>query len=209
MLTLICPNIKREVRTAIDEDAEAVSLCKEGNVDAFESLVGKYQKRMFNIAYRMIGNYEDACEIVQDTFVSAYKGVKNFEGKARFSTWLYAIVMNLSRNRLSQLKVQRGHEAFSLDDPVGSDDGIKRETASCEPSITERLEKKDAQRMVQDCIDTLDHEFKEVLVLRDIQGFSYDEITDMLKIPAGTVKSRLFRAREALKDCLKKVMGKL
>jgi RNA polymerase sigma-70 factor, ECF subfamily len=202
--------MKREVRTAIDEDAEAVSLCKEGNVDAFESLVGKYQKKMFNIAYRMIGNYEDACEIVQDTFVSAYKGIKDFEGKARFSTWLYAIIMNLSRNRLSQLKIQRSREAFSIDDPVGSDDAeVKRETASDEPSILERLERKDVQRKVQGCIDTLDDEFKEVLVLRDIQRFSYDEITDMLKIPVGTVKSRLFRAREALKVCLKKVMGKL
>ena len=110
----------------IDEDAEPVSLCKEGNVDAFEVLVGKYQKKMLNIAYRMIGNYEDACEIVQDTFVSAYKGIKNFEEKARFSTWLYTIVMNLSRNRLSQLKIQSGREAFSIDDPVGADDaGIK------------------------------------------------------------------------------------
>ncbi|OGW53862.1 MAG: hypothetical protein A2Y81_02040 [Nitrospirae bacterium RBG_13_43_8] len=202
--------MKREERLATDEDAEAVSLCKEGNVDAFESLVGKYQKKMFNIAYRMIGNYADACEIVQDTFVSAYKGVKNFEGKARFSTWLYTIVVNLSRNRLNQLKIQRSREAFSIDDPVGADDAeVKRETASDEPSILERLEKKDVQQKVQGCIDTLDNEFKEVLVLRDIQGFSYDEITDMLKIPEGTVKSRLFRAREALKDCLKKVMGKL
>jgi len=202
--------MKRQEQSAIDEDAEAVSLCKEGNVDAFESLVGKYQKKMFNIAYRMIGNYEDACEIVQDTFVSAYKGVKNFEGKARFSTWLYAIVVNLSRNRLRQLKIQRSREAFSIDDPVGADDAeVKREIASYEPSILERLERKDVQRNVQDCIDTLDNELKEVLVLRDIQGFSYDEITDMLKIPVGTVKSRLFRAREALKDCLKKVMGKL
>jgi len=202
--------MKRQEQSDMDEDAEAVSLCKEGNVDAFESLVGKYQKKMFNIAYRMIGNYEDACEIVQDTFVSAYKGVKNFEGKARFSTWLYAIVVNLSRNRLRQLKIQRSREAFSIDDPVDSvDAAIKREIASYEPSILERLERKDVQRNVQDCIDTLDNELKEVLVLRDIQGFSYDEITDMLKIPVGTVKSRLFRAREALKDCLKKVMGKL
>lgn len=202
--------MKREERTATDEDAEPVSLCKEGNVDAFEFLVGKYHKKMFNIAYRMIGNYEDACEIVQDTFVSAYKGIKNFEEKARFSTWLYTIVMNLSMNRLSQLKIQSGREAFSIDDPVGADDaGIKRDPASDEPSILERLERRDVQQKVQGCIDTLGNEFKEVLVLRDIQGFSYDEITDMLKIPEGTVKSRLFRAREALKDCLKKVMGRL
>jgi RNA polymerase sigma-70 factor (ECF subfamily) len=202
--------MKRIERSATDEDAEAVFLCKEGNVDAFESLVGKYQKKMFNIAYRMIGNYEDACEIVQDTFVAAHKAIKNFEGKARFSTWLYTIVMNLSRNRLIQLKIQRSREAFSIDDPVSADDAeIKGETASDEPSILERLERKDIQQKVQGCIDTLDNEFKEVLVLRDIQGFSYDEITVMLKIPEGTVKSRLFRAREALKACLKKVMGKL
>ena len=87
--------------------------------------------------------------------------------------------------------------------------GSSRDPASDEPSILERLERRDVQQKVQGCIDTLDNEFKEVLVLRDIQGFSYDEITDMLKIPEGTVKSRLFRAREALKDCLKKVMGKL
>lgn len=201
--------MKREVWTVKDEDAETVSLCKEGNDDAFESLVGKYQKKMFNIAYRMLGNYEDACEIVQDAFVSAYKGIKNFKGKAKFATWLYTIVINHSRNRLSQLKIQSSREAFSIDDPVADNAESKRETASDKPSIVERLERKDVQQKVQDCIDSLDNEFKEVLILRDIQGFSYDEITDMLKIPEGTVKSRLFRARYALKDCLKKVMGKL
>lgn len=193
---------------AVDEDAVLVSSCKRGNVDAFEVLVRKHQKKMFNIAYRMIGNYEDACEIVQDAFVSAYKSIKNFQEKAGFSTWLYTIVMNLSRNRLKQLKIQRNREVFSIDDPVLTDDGrINVQPVSNEPSILERLEKKDVQQKVQVCINSLDNEFTEVLVLRDIQGFSYDEISDMLKIPEGTVKSRLSRARYALKDCLKKVIG--
>ena len=97
-----------------------------------------------------------------------------------------------------------------MDDPVLTDSSeLAVELASSEPSVLERLEKRDVQKKVQVCIDSLDNEFKEVIILRDMQGFSYDEISDMLKMPAGTVKSRLFRAREMLRDCLKRVMGDL
>ena len=170
-------------------------------------LVRKHQKKMLNIAYRMLGNYEDACEIVQDAFVSVYKNIKKFDGRSRFSTWVYAIVINLSKNRLKQLKT---HYEQSIDDPIPTDDSnIKVEPASNEPSALDRLEKKDIQQRVQACINALDNEFKEVLILRDIQGFSYGEISDMLKMAEGTVKSRLFRARDAVKNCLKKFMGDL
>ncbi len=193
-----------------DEDAELVSLCKQENVDAFEVLVKKYQKRMFNIAYRMISNYDDACEVVQDAFVSVYKSIHNFKEKARFSTWLCTIVMNLSRNRLKQLQIQSYREEFSIDDPVYIDDSMmKVEPVSGEPSILEKLVREDIQQKIQECISSLDSEYKEVIILRDIQDFSYYEISDMLKIPEGTVKSRLFRARSALKDCLKRPMGDL
>ncbi len=194
--------------TVLNEDTELVSLCKKGDVDAFEALVRKHQKRMLNVSYRITGNYEDACEIVQDAFVSAYKSIRHFEEKARFSTWLCTIVINLSRNRLKQLKIQSYREEFSRDDPVVADGSrINIEPASGEPSILERLEKKDMEQKVQGCIESLDTDFRELIVLRDIQGFSYDEISGMLKIPEGTVKSRLFRARDVLRDCLKKVAG--
>ena len=202
--------MKEGLNIKTDEDAEIVSLCKKGDVDAFETLVIKHQKKMLNIAYRMVGNYEDACEVVQDAFVSAHKAIKTFEEKSRFSTWLYTIVINLSRNRLKQIKTQIHHEKFSLDDPILTDNGnIKVEPASDEPSVLEKLEKKDIRQKVQRCISSLDNEFREVLVLRDIQGFSYDEIGVMLRIEEGTVKSRLFRARDAVKNCLKKVLGGL
>jgi RNA polymerase sigma-70 factor (ECF subfamily) len=202
--------MKREEQAFIDEDAEIVSFCKKGNVDAFEELVRKHQKKMLNIAFRMIGNYEDACEIVQDAFVSAYKAIRHFEEKARFTTWLYTIVVNLSRNRLNQLKIKNSREAFSMDDPVPTDSGeLAVELASSEPSVLEKLEKRDVQQKVQECINALDNEFREVIILRDMQGFSYEEISDILKMPDGTVKSRLFRAREMLRDCLKRVMGDL
>jgi RNA polymerase sigma-70 factor (ECF subfamily) len=202
--------MKARGQKAKDEDAEIVSLCKGGNTDAFEVLVNKYQKKMLNIAYRMLGDYEEACEIAQDAFVSAYKNMKFFREESRFSTWLYTIVVNLSKNRLKQLRVKVHREELTLDNPIDSNNKhIQRDPVSGEPSVLEKIEQKEAQEVVQKCINSLDYEFREVIVLRDIQGFSYDELSDMLKMKEGTVKSRLFRAREALKNCLKKALGDL
>ena len=192
-----------------DNDYELVSRCRKGDLEAFEALVVKHQKKMLNTAFRMVGNYEDACEVVQDAFLSAYKAIQKFEGRSSFSTWLCSIVINASRNRIEQLRSAARHEQFSLDDPVSTEDGSMRiELASDCPSAIDQFEKKEIQAGVQKCINTLETEFKEVIILRDIQGFSYDEISDMLRVAQGTVKSRLFRAREYMKKCLLKVLGK-
>ena len=191
-----------------DDDGDLVERCRKGQLDAFESLVIKYQKKMLNIAFRTVGNYEDACEVVQDAFFSAYSGIQRFEGRSSFSTWLCAIVINTSRNRLEQMKTAARHLQFSLDDPIATEDGnVRIELASDSPSALKQLENKDLRRQVQRCIDALEEEFREVLVLRDIQGFSYDEISDIIKVAQGTVKSRIFRARETMKKCLKEVIG--
>ena len=193
-----------------DKDHEIVSLCQGGDVDTFEVLVERHQKRMLNIAYRIIGNYDEACEIVQEAFISAYKNIKGFKGKAKFSTWLYAICINLSKNRLRQVRTRLHREPYSVGNPIHVAHGqITGDPPSSEPSPLEQLESRDVQQKVQGCINTLDAEFKEVLILRDIQGFSYEEISNILKIPEGTVKSRLFRAREGMRDCLKQTMGDL
>ncbi len=194
----------------MDEDYEAVSACQKGDVDAFEPLVEKYQKKMLNVVYRMTGDYEEACEIVQEAFLSAYRAIKKFRGEARFATWLYGITVNHARNRIKQTQSRLRHEIPSLDDPVETEDGqLTRDPPSGEAPIEEQLERKEMQMKVQECINGLEEEYREVLVLRDIQGFSYEEIHDILKIPDGTVKSRLFRARDAMKHCLKRVMGDL
>jgi RNA polymerase sigma-70 factor, ECF subfamily len=191
-----------------DDDHDLILRCRKGELDAFESLVIKHQKKMLNVAFRIVGNYEDACEVVQDAFFSAYNGIQRFEGRSSFSTWLCTIVINTSRNRLQQIKTASRHLQFSLDDPVATEDGsVRIEPASDCPSALEQLENKDLRRQVQRCIDALEGEFREVLVLRDIQGFSYDEISDIIKVAQGTVKSRIFRARETMKECLKKVIG--
>jgi RNA polymerase sigma-70 factor, ECF subfamily len=198
----------KETKREKDADLEYVSLCKEGNCDAFEALVRRHERRMFNMAYRLIGDYDEAGECVQDAFISAHKNIKGFKGDALFATWLYAICLNHARNRLKRLRTRRYWEGRSLADPIRTDEGeMAADPPSREPSALDRLEARDVQRKVQESVNALDAEFREVIVLRDIQGFSYEEISAMLKKPVGTVKSRLSRAREAMRASLKAIMG--
>lgn len=209
-VSLSNPMTALEHINAPDDDAALVARCIEGEVDAFEELVRRHEKRMINIAFRITGNFEEACEVVQDAFVSAYRNLEGFKGASRFSTWLYSIVANLSRNSLKRMKAKRKREPVSVDDPVTTEEGAVRvEHASDAPTALEELESKEVQAKVQGCIDALDVDFKEAIVLRDIQGFQYEEIAAMLGIAAGTVKSRIFRARDAVRKCLKKVIGEL
>lgn len=193
-----------------DDDAALIASARQGDLSAFEALVAKHQKRMLNTAFRIIGDYEDACEVTQDAFVSAYKNLKGFRAEAKFSTWLTTITVNLSKNRLKRVIIRQKREPMSLDAPILTDDGeVMPDPPSKEPSVLDRMEKQDVKKKVQDCIKALEPDFREVLVLRDLQDFSYEEIGGMLKVAAGTVKSRLFRARESVKECLKKAIGSL
>lgn len=197
-------------RSVEDDDAGSVARSRRGDTEAFAALVRKHQKRMFNTAYRMTGDYDDACDVVQESFLSAWRASGKFRGDARFSTWLTGIVLNRARNHLAQRAARVRRDGISLDDPAHSAygkfvDGLCAQGAS----PAERLERREVEARVQACIGRLDGEQREVIVLRDIQGFSYEEIGAMLKMPDGTVKSRLFRARIALKECLRPLLGDL
>lgn len=193
------------------DDHHLVAACQRGDVEAFGRLVEKYQKKMLNLACRMVGDYDAACETVQETFLAAYRGIGKFRRDAEFSTWLYEICLNQARNRLKKEKALASRRGPSLDDPVELEDGgrIEREASAGAPLPDEQFERKEVQGKVQACIRALDPEYREVLVLRDIQGMSYEEIGGILHLPDGTVKSRLFRARDALKDRLKRVFGEI
>jgi RNA polymerase sigma-70 factor, ECF subfamily len=191
-------------------DSDLVSAAQAGDVHAFEELVRRHQTRMLNIAYRMTGNYEDACDAVQETFLSAYRSIKRFRKEAAFSTWLCTICLNRARNRLKQMRSRTRHEVQPLDDHMDTEEAASaRDTPSDCLSVVEQMERKELQEKVQECMNRLEDDYREVLVLRDIQGFSYEEIGDILKVAEGTVKSRLFRARDALKESLKKALGEL
>lgn len=197
--------LDKNLTPPIDEDHEYVLRCKGGDTGAFEVLVEKYQKRMFSMAYRLLGDYDEASEAVQEAFLASYRGIGKFREEARFSTWLYTITVNCARNRMKEAARRSFRE-------VGEITGQKQEVADSRPNpvdcpggpVLDEIERREIQRTVQASIDTLEPEFKEVLVLRDIQGFSYEEMADILKVPDGTVKSRLFRAREMLRGRLRK-----
>ncbi len=191
-----------------DEDEFLVRSAQKGDLRAFEALVEKYQKKMLNLAFRMLGDYEEACDAVQEAFLSAFRAIRKFRGEAKFSSWLYGIVLNQVRNRLRQIASRERHHSKSLDDPSGPGSGRSDpDPPSPEASVLDQLEKKEIEGKVQECIDHLEEGYREVLVLRDILGHSYEEIQQTLKLPDGTVKSRLFRARESVKNCLKKGFG--
>jgi RNA polymerase sigma-70 factor (ECF subfamily) len=193
-----------------DDDLQDVILCRKGNTEAYAKLVERHQKKMLNIAYRMLGDYDEACDVVQDAFFAAYKSISKFKAKAKFSTWLYRIVVNYTKNHLKQRKNLAQHEGASLDDFGERKKGCRAcLSAASTGNPAELLEQREREAQVQKCITALDVEYREVLVMRDIQGFSYEEIRGVLRIPDGTVKSRLSRARNALKDCLIKVIGDL
>jgi len=187
-----------------DNDSELVSRSQKGDTDSFEVLVIRYQKKMLNIAYRITGNYDEACEVVQEAFFSAFRSIKTFRGEAKFSTWLTGITANYAKNRLKQIQSRSYREPISIDDPIETASGhLYYDPPSGEVPAIEQLERIETQQAVQECISSLDKDQREVLVLRDMEDLSYDEIGLSLKIPDGTVKSRLSRARNALKDCLK------
>ena len=100
-----------------DEDLELVAACRKGDVEAFGVLVARYQKKAFNIVFRMLGDYEDAADVVQEAFLSAFRSIKKFRGDARFSTWLYSICVNQARNRMTQARSRSRHEGPSLESP--------------------------------------------------------------------------------------------
>ena len=192
------------------DDAELVGACRQGDTSAFEILVRRHQKGMLNLAFRMLGDYDEACDVVQDAFVAAYKGLSSFRGDARFTTWLTTITVNQARNRLGQLAARRRNEAYSLDAPLAAGDcDLYPDPPSPAPSVLDMLEEQALRRKVGECIAALPPDFREVLVLRDLQERSYDEIGTILNMRDGTVKSRLFRAREGVKECLKRVMESL
>jgi len=202
-----------DLRSGADEesdDAELVAACRNGDPDAFGVLVRRHQKTMLNLALRMVGNLEEACEVVQDAFLAAHRGLPGFRGEARFSTWLTAITLNQARNRLAALASRRRNEAFSLDAPLDTARGpVFPDPPSGAPGQLELMERQALRLRVEGCIQALPVAFREVLVLRDLQERSYEEIGALLKVREGTVKSRLSRAREGVKDCLKRAPGVL
>lgn len=176
---------------------ELVRAAARGDEAAFGELVRMYENKAYHLALRMCGNAEDACDIAQDAFLSAWRGLPSFRGEAGFSTWLYRLVSNAAIDHLRRTKHQRAN--VSLDD-----EEVHIDAADPAPGPEESAEGKDLQRVVQDGLNQLGDDHRTVLVMREVQSLSYEEIAHALSIDMGTVKSRLSRARNALRKILLK-----
>jgi RNA polymerase sigma-70 factor (ECF subfamily) len=190
-----------------DEDMALVKRCLRGDRAAFDVLVEKYYKKIYNLSYRFVGDSEEANDLAQEIFTAAYQNLKKFRGDAKFSTWLFQIATNRGKNRFKYLK-RRGYFANkSQSDGDDEKEGLQRSIPDFSTNPEEMLAGKQIQKIVQDAINDLDPDHKEIVILRDIEGFSYDEIAKMLDLPEGTTKSRLHRARMVVKEKLKKVLS--
>ena len=192
------------------DDTALAAACRKGDTIAFECLVRRHQRMLLNVAFRITGVYEDACDVVQDAYIAAWRKMPDFRGEAKFSTWMTAIVINLSRNRLQQLQVQEKRTSYSLNETLPEGDcTLRPDPPSGRPSALHQMEEEELRNALNCCIESLTLEFREVIVLRDMQEMSYEEISNALKVREGTVKSRLFRARDAVRACVKKKLGSL
>lgn len=190
------------------QDNELIEKFLKGDKNAFDELVRRYQGMVFNLCAKMLGNYEEALDVSQDIFLKVYGCLKYFRYQAKFSTYLYRIVINFCRNRLRAITRRRKKEAFSLDDPIDTDDGqLKREFAADCPTPRDALDEKERQKILINALDYLKEEHKEIIILKEIEGLKYEEISDILGIDLGTVKSRLSRARQTLKERLEGIIN--
>ncbi len=183
-----------------DSEKTLLERAKSGDIAAFEQLIESYQKKIFNIALRMLGNYDDAGDLTQEVLIRIYKSIKSFKEQSSFSTWIYRITTNVC---LDEIRKRKNRKVISLDEEIKLDDGdMKRQIESDEPSPEETAETEDLKKIVNEAIANLNEEHRIVIILRDIQGLSYEEIAEALNCPEGTVKSRINRARQALKNIL-------
>lgn len=175
---------------------------KTGDIEAFELLIEKYQKKVFAIALKMLGNYDDASELAQEALIKVFKSIKNFKEESSFSTWIYRVVTNTC---LDELRRRKKRQVVYIDEEITNEDGeLKREIADYSTAPESIMEKKELRKAVNEAIMSLSEEHRTVIVLRDIQGMSYEEIAKITKCPEGTIKSRINRARLSLKEIFKK-----
>lgn len=191
-----------------DPDVEAVRRTLAGDRRAFDQIVLRNQRRAFNIAYRILGDHDEARDLTQDAFIRAYRSLGQFRAEARFSQWFTAILVNLCRNRLKHWKRRARSRTASLSDPVGPDGSeLRRDVPEPGPDALAQLSERQFEELVREEMRNVDAEYREVLVLRELQEVPYEEIAAALGIPVGTVKSRLHRGRAALRELLGRRLG--
>jgi len=179
-------------------DEELVLRFNNGDREAFSELVRRYQHRVYGMCLRWMGDRQIAAEVAQDVFLALFKALSGFRGDARLSTWIYRVTVNHCKNR-DLYRRRRGHGRHeSVDGLVDDEAAPAKQFASDGPDTDAHARQMEARDALQAGLDALDEEQRRIIVLRDIEDLSYEEIAQILDLPKGTVKSRLHRARNEL-----------
>ena len=178
-----------------EEELAVVERVRAGDVNAYEALVAAHEKNVYNLALRMTGNPADAEDMAQEAFLKAYRSLSEFRGDSKFSVWLYRIVSNVCLDFLRRQK-RRQTVSLSVEDDEGEETQLDIPDLAQSPE--ELLERRMTREAVQKGLALLPPDHRQILLLREIQGLSYEEIAQALQIEVGTVKSRIFRARKKL-----------
>ena len=188
-------------RTVVSAEEKAlIERCKRGDLAAFNDLVRKYEKQVYNFAYRLTGNYDDANDVAQDAFLRVFNAIGTFRGDASFSTWLFRITTNVF---LDERKRARAHPQASLDEYLElGESSVTRQIEDPSPTPEAVLEESERAQLLQKAVEDLPENQRAMVTLYHGQQKSYEEIAEIMDLPIGTVKSRLNRARLALKEKL-------
>jgi RNA polymerase sigma-70 factor (ECF subfamily) len=181
-------------------DEPLVERVQSGDQSAFRELFERYNRRAFAVALGVVKNQQDALDIVQEAFVKVYKHIGSFQGSSSFYTWLYRIVMNLSIDH-----IRRSRHTTAFDDRVDHQGDGPEALISQRPQETnprKNVDRKELSEQLQRALDTLPEYHRAVILLREVEGLSYEEMSVVLKVPKGTIMSRLFHARRKLQECL-------
>jgi len=202
------PDIADQTLTP-SEEAELIERCQKGDLAAYDGLVLAFQDRVFNVCWRMCGSRTDAEDFTQEAFVKAFQSLGRFDGRSRFYTWLFRIAANLV---ISARRKRTRTAAVSIDSTTGETDGSRSRPLadridSGEMGPDDRAAAREQQSLVLAALASLDEEQRCIVTLRDLESLGYSEIADILNVPVGTVKSRLHRARLALRQKLMPLFG--
>jgi len=185
------------------EEKYWIERSRKGDLAAFDKLVRQYEKSVYNTAYRLSGSHDDASDIAQEAFIRAWNNLKSFRGDSAFSTWLYRIVTNVF---LDDRKRKRARPHRSLDDALDLDESsVQRQYEDPAPGPEAVAENEERRQILEQAIHTLPEAQRMMVVMYHAQGLAYEEIAEITQLPMGTVKSRLNRARLALRDRLRGV----
>lgn len=189
-----------------ERERQLVRQLQSGDRGALGELLGAYHRRVYHQCLRMLSNPDDAAEVTQDALTKAIQHVDGFKGDSRFGTWLFRIAMNVSISHLRRRKVR---QAASLDKQASADAGSDQAadlkallSQRREPQPDQSVEQREQVELLMAALDRLEANLKGVILLRDLQGMDYQQIADVMGVPVGTIKSRLFRARLALREAM-------